>query len=578
MSDKYTIDDAPAQSKYTVEDAAPPAPQQSWWDRVTAPYTEIQKPDPNAPALSGKEAIKAVGNIGAGGLGVILHPINTLAGIGGMIMAPGEMMAGKKFSETVPGQFVQQFKENPLGTIEAGIGQAGAAPFLDAEAKVATSPVRIIPKVARGGMDILAGTTPKVATELGAKTLEDNVAAQAKADAANAAAESKRSQQLQTHFDKTQAIRAQNEAAEATQSRKVALQRGVEQLDPKFKEDLTALKNKVNEEANAKYTELNKALDPFEADPEKMRVAMADAVESIKGSTTEPTILKDMSRKLENGNNFTYEDLQGYYSEIGRELQKGTLPGDIYHAYDILQESLGEQMQRIADSQNLGPQLADARQTWRNMKQTFYDPKSPITKALKAVENGKSIQALSGAHKAGIEALAKYDPELARRANTIRGYQAEAKSITAKPTAPKPEPVLPPKPPPSVAQVKKVGLKDIQQAKQDVMMGKKGPAGGKLGHLAAGAGAWHILSSAMYGNPEGVALGAAVSAAPYALARVLKSPGIVRMLSEPTPADIAAIPPEVRGDLPAIVDAAQKQGIKVHPSILLMARPNAPNQ
>lgn len=84
--------------------------------------TQVEKPDRNAPA--GKEALKAVGNVGAGALAPLLHPVDTLESIGGMITTPFEMMAGRKFSQTVPGEMVQQFKDNPLGTIEAGIGSA----------------------------------------------------------------------------------------------------------------------------------------------------------------------------------------------------------------------------------------------------------------------------------------------------------------------------------------------------------------------------------------------------------------------------------------------------------------------
>jgi hypothetical protein len=76
------------------------------------------------------EAGTALGNIGAGGLGVILHPVKTAEGalesIGGMITAPGEMLAGRKFGETIPGQLVESMRTQPLETVEQGIGQAGA--------------------------------------------------------------------------------------------------------------------------------------------------------------------------------------------------------------------------------------------------------------------------------------------------------------------------------------------------------------------------------------------------------------------------------------------------------------------
>jgi len=228
----------------------------------------------------------------------------------------------------------------------------------------------------------------------------------------------------------------------------------------------------------------------------------------------------------------------------------------------------------MAESKGVGDVLTDARSFYRDYMNAFRDFKSPLNKAMRATERGKSIAALKGADQSGIQTLARYNPELAQRANTIRGYQAESKAIPAKTPAVKPEPVLPPKPAPVLADVKKVGLGDIQQAKENVLRDQK-KTGGLAGASLHGAGVWHFVQSAVHGSPGGMIGGAALAAAPYALAKIFKTPMVMKILTEPTPADIASIPPEVRGDLPQIVDAAQKQGIKVHPSILLMARPNA---
>ena len=113
------------------------------WDKFTAPLTEIQKPD-SSKKWDPSEAVKAVGNIGAGGLGMLLHPLDTLAGIGGMITAPVEMATGTPFKKTVPGELIQSFKENPYGTVEAGIGQAGATAGMGEVGEAAVG------KVARG--------------------------------------------------------------------------------------------------------------------------------------------------------------------------------------------------------------------------------------------------------------------------------------------------------------------------------------------------------------------------------------------------------------------------------------------
>ena len=475
----------------------------SWWDRVTAPYTEIQKPDPN-DRWNPKEAVKAVGNIGAGGLGVLLHPINTLAGIGGMVTAPFEMAGGKSFGETVPGQMAQSIKENPYGTAEAMIGQAGAAPGLEAEGKAATAPIRAIPKIVRGGMDIMAGTTPKIAAGLAEDTAAANTAAEAKAAETNTKIQSKRAEQVQQHFEKTQQVRQQNEAAEATVSRKAALQRGVEQLDPKFQEDLRTTEKNVRQQANDKYTAIREATA---GETVPVRIPLADAVrrrqkarfkdlqENLKifrdilskHPEEEPTSVEYQGAQIPKGHPLydvltegteatkpaTFSDLQGYYSELGGKLASGNLPGDVYQAMKSLLGSIGDLMQQMAESKGVGDQLTDARSFYRDYMNAFRDYKSPLNKAMNATERGKSIAALKGADQSGIQTLARYNPELAQRANTIRGYQAEAKSIPSKTLAPKVEPTLPPKPQPVPADVKKIGLKDIQEAKANKLTNTK---------------------------------------------------------------------------------------------------------
>jgi hypothetical protein len=269
----------------------------------------------------------------------------------------------------------------------------------------------------------------------------------------------------------------------------------------------------------------------------------------------------------------------------------------------VMHDAIGEEMQRIADENGQGAALNDARNYWRRMKQTFGKPLAQNDVATKTLKGAASDVATAQERANQIRLLGSFDPNIPKMfshvENVQQGVEAMPKPVSPReltqgakiPNIPPRKPVVPPvepkpvplpervappdRPVPQVADIKKIGLKDIQQAKEDVL--KNGKAG-KVGSIAKGAGTWHVISSAMYGNPIGVATGSAVAASPGLFAKVLRNPTVVRILSQPTPADIAAIPPEVRGNLPAIVDAAQKQGIKVHPSILLMARPNATQQ
>ena len=53
----------------------------------------------------------------------------------------------------------------------------------------------------------------------------------------------------------------------------------------------------------------------------------------------------------------------------------------------------------------------------------------PVRKALDSTERGETVKAFQGADKTGIEALAKYNPQLSRRINTLRGLQEEASAL-----------------------------------------------------------------------------------------------------------------------------------------------------
>lgn len=598
-----------------VQGAATTPPQPSWWDRVTAPYTEIQKPDPNHP-WAPSEAAKAVGNIGAGGLGVLLHPLNTIEGMGKLALDANPVgMAYHAITGTpsVPQQMFQQFRDNPMGTIEAGIGQAGAAPFLEAEGKVATAPARIIPKVARGGMDILAGTTPKVTAELAQDAAAKNAAAASAATEANAKAAAQRGVDLQKHFDKVMAARGdtgtprvsldnpsqivRERTPQELQSHKAALERGVEQLDPKFQDDLKATEKNVRQQAGAKYDAVRAATAGETVPSSSLADAVKQAETNIKGSTENLKIFRDiLSKHPESDPDFvqyqgaeipkghplydvltqgeespaaSFSDLQGYYSELGNKLAQGNLPSDVYLATKSLQNSIGDLMQNMAESKGVGADLTDARSFYRDYMNSFRDSKSPLSKAMKATEAGQAIKQFQGKDQSGVQTLARYNPDLAKRANTIRGYQAEAKSIPSREVTPKPEPTLAPKPAPVQPEVKTISPEDIRQAKTNVLLNTK-RTGGLAGSSLHGAGVWHLVQSAVHGSPEGVLGGAALAATPYAMAKLFKMPAVVRILSEPTPADIATIPPELRANMPQIVKAAQAQGIKVHPALLTM--------
>jgi hypothetical protein len=502
----------------------------------------------------------------------LVHPVRTVGGILSSLnpktATPNPIKQVYDGLNTQPGEFLSNAAGQAAATAGAGEAFTGA--------------LRSIPKIAGRATEAITGTGPRATKDLVKETQAENETAAAKAADKNTKQAEDRKVDLKKHFDKTQAAKDANEQSTAPVARKEALNRGVEQLDVKFQEDLGALRKKVNEKADAKYAALNSVLDAEQANPEFLPSAVQDAMDKIKGSDTEPTILKDMSKKTQHGDVLTYRDLQGYYSELGRELQKGTLPGDVYYAYDTLQEAIGNEMQNVANRKGMGPQLSDARQTWRQMKQTFYDPKSPLTKALKAGERGKSIAALSGADQTGIEALAKYDPELARRANTIRGHQAEAKSIPAKPKPLKSLPNLAEKPEPAVAEVKKIGPAEIQQGKLKGLERRTAKIRSRGEWIATGAAGYRAISNILHGNlaavPPDLMEGAIAVAGVEGVARLLENPKVVEFLTKPTERDLAQVPPDLRADMSQVAQIAAKKGIKVDPRIYAAAGAAAPKK
>ena len=557
----------------------PPAPPAtpSLMDTLTTPREHNLKsllPGKNGQydiGAYGNEISTAAHNFSGAAIDALAHPVRT---VGGILRSAAETVPGVSVAENLMGkkssaeEMGQQFVKAPLETIEAALGQ-GAAVGLATEGTIGA--LKSIPKVAGRVTEAVTKTGPRETRNLVKDIQKANEAEVAKTAEKNEAQDAKRRVDLTKHFEKTQATKEANAAEEAPVARKAALTRGVEQLDPKFQDDLTALRGKVNEQANAKYKALNAALDPEEANPDFLPDALSAAMDKIKGSDTEPTILKDMSKKTQQGDVLTYRDLQGYYSELGRELQKGTLPGDVYYAYNTLQEAIGDEMQNVANRKGMGPQLQDARATWRQMKETFYDPKSPLTKALKAGERGKSIAALSGADQTGVEALAKYDPSLARRANTIRGYQAEAKSIPSKPKPLKSLPKLETKPAPIQPEVQKIAPAEIRQKKTESLADRTNSIRTKGGNWANTFVILDAIRNAIHLNAGAIGTDIAVrgifGAGKQGIANLLERPEVVRFLTKPTERDLAEVPPDLRADLSQVAQIAAKKGIKVDPRL-----------
>lgn len=511
---------------------------------------------------------------GAGAaVGLAEHPIESIFGMPNLGGMPGVAYGSPETMNKVTDAQVQGVKENAQGINDA-VDAAKENPAYTAGGIILPMAVthgisKVLPKI---GEAIRPGT--RAVKDLVKTTEASNVASAEDAATKNAAQDAKRKVDLRKHFDKTQAVKVGNEAIEGAKSRKEALKKGIKRLETDVHGDLEGTREKVNAEANSKYNQLAEKLDPVEANPEFLPAQLDEAFQKIKGSDTEPGILKDMAKKTQQGDMLTYRDLQGYRSEIGRELSKGTLPGDVFHAFKDLQESITNEMQRIADSNGQGPQFREARDYYRRYAETFIDKDSPIRKA---IDTGNSLDRKPGSvanilrgKDAAVSRVAEFDPNVSKRLNTLRGHAEEAATRT--PTkAPQAEPTLSPKPARVIPKVSKIGPEGLEGANREALAKRSDAIRNRGGTWANTFVILDGIRNAIHGNlgaiGTDVAVRGAFGAGKTALANLLERPDVVKFLTKTTPEQIATIPPELRGDFPAIIQAAQKSGIEVSPAL-----------
>ena len=345
-------------------------------------------------------------------------------------------------------------------------------------------------------------------------------------------------------------VRAGNEAADAYSTVRASIE--------------TARENALKI-GNEKYSAVNEALSGTEADPVTINRAIAGASENLRGSTQDTTLLKNMETEYKE-HPPSYSDLQADYSRLGKELVKGTLPADVFHAYDQLHEVVGNEMQRIADSEGQGPALTAARNYWRRMKQTFGKPWGATDAATGALRSVSPDLAEQDAINNRVRLLGSFDPDIPKQFDRLQKAQEASKG------APKPAP----------GEIGTIGAQDIQKAKAESL--RKGAEYVRrraltIATFVTGYRALATVSRAMMGDtaalatlPADVAEGVGVMVGMHGLANFLESPKIMKMLTEPTGRDVASIPPDLRSSLVPIVEQAQKQGIKVSPRILAVIR------
>lgn len=382
-----------------------------------------------------------------------------------------------------------------------------------------------------------------------------------------------------------------NQAQAEQVGRRAELAKKVDTDSAQFGTDVKALENKVRLEGRALYKPIDDALVDENGAPETVPVhdvsdLVTHAEENIlKGSSESIKQFREILQRAEDDaepelkesetdprkyayaagsqgmEDFTFNDLQGYSSELGKAMMRPGLAGDVYHALKYVRNGLKEQMYDMAERHDMGEQLTKADAFWKQYERTFHDMSpvkrggSPVAHIQRAVDPGYILDPLLG--KAGTRAISlirKYDPALADRAGQLVKDYREMQELPKKiKVAESPEP---PKlaEPPSPREPKQVKMPekpeyvnapvpktidelvdDLRQIKRKKVMAKS--------HIAE----WNRWDAAAFGaGLVEIFRGELPKAwiyiiSHYGVGKVLERPDLAGWLAEPTPQDMAIL-------------------------------------
>jgi hypothetical protein len=538
--------------------------------------------------------------------------------------------------------------QNPIQQVVEGMQRpgeflpnaAGQALVFDAAGRLLGPGASALKETSKKFREGMAGTGPRVTKELSAKTAEENAknatrteklnAKRAEVDTARAGkVEKSNDEALKAHdtaiaeADKKNLAEHVKHLAEKSQIERANQEAGaVPRADEATGEHLKARTEEMDvrteraahdslKKAEEMFKPLRDKLGTFDADHEVINNAVAEAVKKVGVAHPATSLLKDLAASIKGETigkdlniptegetayknpNFSFADEQAFYSRLGREFSSGTLPGDIYNAYKVLQDKIGKDMQRIADAQGKGKELAAARDYWKRQRQAFGKSSDANTsRAEKEIAEDNPDYTKEQIRDFRRRLLGFFDPEIPKLASEIDEANAKLKAPASEkvkpvPEAPRPVEVNPPetKPVPKPRQpletpVKKIDAEDIRQAKSEGLQGRANWIRKKASAIAVTVGGYRMLNAISHGNfaalgPDFAEMAVGVGTT-QALASVLENPTVRRLLTEPTARDIAQIPPEMRGPtLSRLLDEAKKQGIKVDPRISALAGASA---
>ena len=300
----------------------------------------------------------------------------------------------------------------------------------------------------------------------------------------------------------------------------------------------------------------------------------------------------------------TFGDLQGYFTETGAELSKGTLPGDVFTATKELHNAIGDMMQDMA--KKAGPEANkmfwDSRVFYRGYMDTFHEPTgpsgsgSPVAQALLAKDPATAVAKFTGdSGDRGISDLLRYSHGLANLAQDVRRVaqtkipapasksvldipQPKIKPVPAGANLPLP-PVLPemeqvPFREPKLTPTRTISADDLRRANDDAVRAGAEKLTGRLFWWTGIWPAFRMLSELTRNQDVSLrplALMPASGAVGMATEELLSHPAVREFFTRPTRQQIAAIPLELRGDMPRIIETAKTHGVQISPLLAAYA-------
>ena len=607
--------------------ALPPLPKppslQDRYNAATAPYTE-STPTSSASAATvadmgvngmtpakflkatGQEFGAALGNVGAGAMGMILHPIDTakaaVAPLRAMLPAyangPGGIPIPVPNPDLLPfaNRTTRSIAADPLATLEAGAGQAAVA-------EAVPGVVRGAGNVVEGGVRRLAGSGPGIARDLVRDLTKENRGIDlnnAKVKDANEAAENTLDLRRQHEQDYQQATAEHYAKESAADTRAKAEENtawsawrqktagktldggqiigplGKLRLDsPEVDRTLNQLEPRGDEvPQESPYAQIRErtAQQQYGRDYEGLSPVKQDEVDDLlhnNGYSPEPIAFDPQA-----GQPISIDRVQRASSILQRYIRSGRFEGPLLGEMKQVAKVLRNAVTRASADAGASPELEGARTATITYQDAFgRERRLPAT--ARTVRE-QQINPTAYKERLDEERLAKarrYDPTLV---DSYRRVKAARQTLKAFPTEDQLRKGLQQ---PSLKRT--ASMDQLQQANEDSVRKRVGNLGQ---HAFWWTGVWpgfRILSALVHGQEfslQPLALMPAAGAAGIAIEHILAHPPVMDFLTRATRQQVAQIPPDLRGAMPDIVNLAGKRGVRVSPILAAYAATIQRNQ